>query len=72
MSENSAVSPPVRPMRRAPTKRPASWWRASARRPVLLPDRATYRHASAEGRNVMEAEPMGKAAEEVRQLYKWT
>jgi len=40
--------------------------------PVLLPDRAAYRHASAEGRTVMESEPGGKAAEEVRELYKWT
>jgi chromosome partitioning protein len=39
---------------------------------VLLPDRAAYRHASAEGRTVMESEPTGKAAEEVRELYKWT
>jgi chromosome partitioning protein len=40
--------------------------------PVLLPDRAAYRHASAEGRTVMEYEPAGKAAEDVRQFYKWT
>lgn len=40
--------------------------------PILLPDRAAYRHASAEGRTVMELEPTGKAAEEVRELYKWT
>lgn len=40
--------------------------------PVILPDRAAYRHASAEGRTVIETEPTGKAAEEVRQLYKWT
>jgi chromosome partitioning protein len=40
--------------------------------PVILPDRAAYRHASAEGRTVMEAEPAGKAAEEVRDLYRWT
>lgn len=40
--------------------------------PILLPDRAAYRHASAEGRTVMELEPAGKAAEEVRELYKWT
>lgn len=39
--------------------------------PVLLPDRAAYRHASAEGRTVMEAEPTGKAADEVRALYTW-
>lgn len=40
--------------------------------PVQLPDRAAYRHASAEGRTVMEAEPEGKASDEIRQLYKWT
>lgn len=39
--------------------------------PVLLPDRAAYRHASAEGRTVTELEPHGKAAEEVRNLYTW-
>jgi chromosome partitioning protein len=40
--------------------------------PVRIPDRAVYRHASAEGRTVMEIEPDGKAADEIRQLYKWT
>jgi chromosome partitioning protein len=40
--------------------------------PMLLPDRAAYRHASAEGRTVIESEPDGKAADEVRALYKWT
>ena len=40
--------------------------------PVQLPDRAAYRHASAEGHTVMETEPDGKAADEIRQLYKWT
>lgn len=40
--------------------------------PVLIPDRAAYRHASAEGRTVMETEPSGKAADEIRDLYKWT
>lgn len=39
--------------------------------PVLLPDRAAYRHASAEGRTVMELEPAGRAAQDVRDLYKW-
>lgn len=39
--------------------------------PVLLPDRAAYRHASAEGRTVMESEPSGRAADEVRALYTW-
>ena len=40
--------------------------------PVILPDRAAYRHASAEGRSVMESEPAGKAADEIREFYKWT
>ncbi|MDP1028764.1 ParA family partition ATPase [Sphingomonas sp. KR1UV-12] len=40
--------------------------------PVLIPDRAAYRHASAEGRTVMELEPAGKAAEDIRDLYRWT
>lgn len=39
--------------------------------PVMLPDRAAYRHASAEGRSVTEAEPQSRAAEEVDALYKW-
>lgn len=39
--------------------------------PFQVPDRAAYRHASAEGRTVMELEPAGKAAEDIRQLYKW-
>lgn len=39
--------------------------------PAILPDRAAYRHASAEGRTVMEADPAGKAAEEVRAIYIW-
>ena len=40
--------------------------------PAILPDRAAYRHASASGGTVFEQEPDGKAAEEVRQLHKWT
>jgi chromosome partitioning protein len=40
--------------------------------PMLLPDRAAYRHASAAGATVMETEPTGKAAGEVRALYAWT
>ncbi|MFS0774407.1 ParA family partition ATPase [Sphingomonas sp. 1P08PE] len=40
--------------------------------PVLIPDRAAYRHASAEGRTVMELEPAGKAADDIRDLYRWT
>ncbi len=40
--------------------------------PVILPDRAAYRHASAEGRSVLDSEPAGKAADEIRQIYDWT
>ena len=40
--------------------------------PVILPDRAAYRHASAQGATVTEIEPAGKAASEVREFYKWT
>ena len=40
--------------------------------PVQVPDRAAYRHASAEGRTVMETEPAGRAAEDIRRLYAWT
>ncbi|HEX8553561.1 MAG TPA: ParA family partition ATPase [Sphingomonas sp.] len=40
--------------------------------PLILPDRAAYRHASAEGRTVTELEPNGRAAGEVRALYAWT
>ena len=39
--------------------------------PHYLADRAAFRHAAAEGKTVMEIEPTGKAAEEVRQLYMW-
>lgn len=40
--------------------------------PVQIPDRAAFRHASAEGRTVMEFEPAGKAADDIRQIYEWT
>lgn len=40
--------------------------------PVQVPDRAAYRHASAEGRTVMELEPAGKAADDIRRIYEWT
>ena len=40
--------------------------------PIQIPDRAAYRHASGEGRTVMEYEPDGKAADDIRQLYVWT
>lgn len=40
--------------------------------PIVLPDRAAYRHASAEGRTVLEAEPLGKAAKDIRDFYAWT
>src|SRR3546814_5384749 len=40
--------------------------------PHRVADRAAFRHAPAEGKTAMEIEPDGKAADEVRQLYKWT
>jgi chromosome partitioning protein len=40
--------------------------------PIQIADRAAFRHASAEGRTVMEFEPNGKAADDIRQIYKWT
>jgi len=40
--------------------------------PHVLPDRAVYRHASAAGQTVLEAEPDGKAALEIAQLHTWT
>ena len=40
--------------------------------PIQIPDRAAFRHASAEGRTVMEFEPGGKAAEDVRHIFEWT
>jgi chromosome partitioning protein len=40
--------------------------------PIILPDRAAYRHATAEGRTVMEAEPTGKAAQGMNEFYNWT
>ncbi len=39
--------------------------------PIQIPDRAAFRHASAEGRTVMEFEPIGKAAEDIRHIYTW-
>ena len=40
--------------------------------PIQIPDRAAFRHASAEGRTVTETEPGGRAADDIRQLYEWT
>src|SRR3546814_12577077 len=40
--------------------------------PRHVADRAASRHAAAEGKTAMEIAPSGKAADEVRQLYKWT
>jgi chromosome partitioning protein len=39
--------------------------------PIQIADRAAFRHASAEGRTVMEFEPNGRAADDVRHFYKW-
>jgi chromosome partitioning protein len=40
--------------------------------PLILPDRAVFRHAAAEGRTAMELEPDGRGAADVRALYAWT
>ena len=40
--------------------------------PIVLPDRAAYRHAIAAGQTVFELEPGGKAAGEIEQLHTWT
>jgi chromosome partitioning protein len=39
--------------------------------PVRMYHRAAYAHAVNDGRSVEEYEPHGKAAEEIRALYKW-
>ncbi|OZA60708.1 MAG: chromosome partitioning protein ParA, partial [Sphingomonadales bacterium 39-62-4] len=39
--------------------------------PHHIADRAAFRHAAAEGKTAMEVEPNGRAADEVRELYKW-
>ncbi|QSR17347.1 ParA family partition ATPase [Novosphingobium sp. KA1] len=39
--------------------------------PIILPDRAIYRHASAAGATAFELEPGGKAAREIEQLHIW-
>jgi chromosome partitioning protein len=39
--------------------------------PVILPDRAAFRHATGTGHAAQEYEPDGKAAEEVARLWEW-
>jgi chromosome partitioning protein len=40
--------------------------------PIILPDRAAYRHVVAAGQTVFELGPGGKAAREIEQLYMWS
>jgi chromosome partitioning protein len=40
--------------------------------PLILPDRAAFRRASAEGATVTEVEPDSRAAAEIRAIYRWT
>ena len=40
--------------------------------PIILPDRAAYRHAVAAGQTVFDLDPSSKAACEIEQLHKWT
>lgn len=39
--------------------------------PHRVHDRAAYRHAATGGQTVMESDPYGKAAKEIRAVYKW-
>lgn len=39
--------------------------------PVMMTQRAIYHHSTAMGRTASEAEPSGRAAEEMRLLWKW-
>jgi len=39
--------------------------------PLILPDRAAFRRASAEGLTAVEVERSGRAADDVRSLYAW-
>ena len=39
--------------------------------PIRLSERAAFRHATGSGRSVQEAEPTGKAAQEVEGLWLW-
>jgi chromosome partitioning protein len=39
--------------------------------PVIISDRAAYRHASAEGLSVLESDPRGRAAEDIHRFYDW-
>lgn len=40
--------------------------------PVMLTQRAIYHHSTAQGKTAIEAEPEGKAAEEVAAVWTWT
>ena len=40
--------------------------------PVMLTMRAIYHHSTAQGKTAIEAEPDGKAAEEIAALWTWT
>lgn len=39
--------------------------------PVMLPERAAYHHAVGAGKTASEIEPLGKAADDIDQLWKW-
>ena len=40
--------------------------------PVMLTQRAIYHHSTAQGKTAIEAEPGGKAAEEIEAIWAWT
>lgn len=39
--------------------------------PVMVAERAAFHHSTASGQTALQTEPSGKAAEEIRQLWKW-
>lgn len=65
------AGPPNAPLIYADAREVAEGFGARAC-PVILPDRAAYRHAVASGQTVFDLDPGGKAAREIEQLHRWT
>ena len=65
------AGPPNAPLIYADAREVAEGFGARAC-PVILPDRAAYRHAVASGQTVFDLDPDGKAAREIEQLHRWT
>ena len=65
------AGPPTAPLIYADAREVAEGFGARSC-PIVLPDRAAFRHAIAAGQTVFELELGGKAAGEIEQLHKWT